>query len=389
MFFYGKPLKRGRCRSLRLQWSSVSKQAIQSSSGECESLGSEDGDCTQSTSSLDSCEIEVSHDSSFNFGSLHKQNIRNLLCNEGLGKYLTQSLGGGLNATSVRTLVLRIADLLMWTYAKHTKQMLQEADVLLWMKEFILKKFKLIAPYVEYLQQDKGRTPATILHTLNDIKKGVIWFLSFRRDENDCDIDEDVLAIQRTDIDPLFHIIKSISRQMTKHLRRERSADPKNTLSGIVFQRHLPVTGLKGLVENLREQMVWLTPFMEKMKTNDYLLLFDKEIYDLYMQTLYASMYVFSPQGRVGGIADLNCKQGIEMLKYGYTQSNAFKTSGTYGYQPVLVADISCALLEHYVLYLRPKVSGASTDSTPTSPLWIKYNGKRAKNYDISHNVTR
>lgn len=316
-----------------------------------------------------------------------KQCVRELLHNQGLAAYLASNVGGGLHQTGIKTLILRLADLLVWTFAKHHGQLLTEANAMQWMKEFITKRFKLIGPYVEYLQRDRERTPATILHNLNDIKKGVIWFLSFRQDDHE-DEDDD-LAIQRPDVDALFHIIKSISRQLGKQLRRDRSSDMKNTLSGIVFQRHLPTSGLKGLVANLREQMNWLTPFMEKTKSNECVTLLDKEIYDLYMQTLYASLYVFSPQGRVGGIADLTCNQGMEMLKYGYTQSNAFKTCGTYGYQPVLIADIASSLLEHYVYYLRPKVSGVETITTPTSPLWIKFNGKRCKNYDISHNVTR
>jgi len=316
----------------------------------------------------------------------HKSHIRDELNAKGLVAYLASPSGGELNMTSINTLVLRLADMLTWTYAKHCSRVLSADACIEWMKEFIVQRFKLIASYVDHLLQTKNRTPATVLHTLNDIKKGVIWFLSFR-DEG---LIDDSLSINRGDIDALFHVIKAISRHLTKVIRRDRSSNDKNTLSGMVFQRHLPTTGLKGLIENLRQQLEWTNAFIEKIKSDsECFMVLDKDMYDMFMQTLFASLYVFSPQGRVGAIAELNCKQGLEMLKYGYTQSNAFKTSATYGYQPVLIADVSATLLHDYIMYLRPRITGIATETSMLSHLWVKFNGKYCTNGDISHSVSR
>lgn len=316
--------------------------------------------------------------------------VRELLIEQGLSTYLASSSGGGLNDTSIKTLLIRVADFLTWTYAKIYNVPLLPVCAMKWMRTVIVLHFKLIGPYVGHLENDKCRSPGTILHTLNDIKKAVIWFLAFRSPIGICESESDELAIQRSDVDPLFHIIRTISRNMTKRMKRDRSSYQKNTLAGIVYQRELPITGLKGLLENVHSQMEWINKFMEKIRSEEEcMMVLDKEIYDLFMQTLYAAIYVCAPQGRVGGIAELSCMQGLEMLKCGFTHSDSFKTNSTYGYQPVIVADISCSLLHDYIYYLRPKIIGASTDSTPKAPLWIQFNGSKCSNTLISHKVTR
>ncbi len=176
---------------------------------------------------------------------------------------------------------------------------------------------------------------------------------------------------------------------MTKKLRHERSAHKDNTYAGNVYQRQLPLRGLKCLIENVREQKCDLDEtFIAVIKNAPYLPL-EKERYELFMQTLFASLYVFSPQGRVGGIADLTCKQGLEMIKRGNAMSRAFKTNSTFGYQPVTIADSSRDLVEFYITHVRPMVAGVPTESNPSAPLWLLFNGNRATNTNISQRVTR
>lgn len=75
----------------------------------------------------------------------------------------------------------------------------------------------------------------------------------------------------------------------------------------------------------------------------------DKTVYDTFMATLYTALWVFTPQGRVGGIRDLRFRQRTEMLEKGFTYSSQFKTSATYGYQPVTLCSISAELFFIYI----------------------------------------
>ncbi len=313
--------------------------------------------------------------------------IRKILLDKGLGTYLESSLGGEVNATSIKTLILRIADLLCWTYGFQYKQPLEPGNVLSWMCSFIKKQFKLIVQYINYLDTNRMRTPSTILHVLNDIKKTVIWYLSFRDEESDKQYEQS-LHIERVDIDPLFNIIKSMTRNINKKMKKDRGSKRRNTLAGIVFDMQLPASGLKGLVEAVRGELSWVTPFVAKLKTTDEWSLLVKEDYDFFMQTLFAALYVFTPQGRVGGIADLTCFQGQEMVQHGFTQSQTFKTSATYGYQPVMIGDLSGILMREYLYTVRPIIAGRKSEETPKDPLWIEYNGVKTINTTISHRVT-
>lgn len=311
--------------------------------------------------------------------------VRQTLTACGLTTFLSSSVGGELTQKTIKTVVLRLAEILCWTYWEANKTPLLPNNIFSWMKALLITNYKLIIPYVSYMQNIKQRSAATILHTLVDIKRSIIWFVSFR---DDVDMDGDT-TIERQDIDALFLTIRSVTKNLKKILRKERSGDDRITLSSIVFQRKLPVDGLKGLVENLRLQMPWVEDYIAKIKNREFSVVIDKDMYDAFMQTLYASFYCFAPQGRIGGIADLLCFNGIEMLKNGFTQSSAFKTCGTYGYQPVVVGDISSVLLQYYIEHVRPIISECPTESSPNEPLWLLFNGSKATNSNISHRVTR
>lgn len=93
---------------------------------------------------------------------------------------------------------------------------------------------------------------------------------------------------------------------------------------------------------------------------------------------LLVSMYVFSSQGRVSGIADMKYQQYFGLIEDGYAMSQSFKTSTTYGYQPVTLAEMSLFLLRLYWEQLRPCIAnmvGEDCISANTS-LFLRYSGE-------------
>ena len=66
---------------------------------------------------------------------------------------------------------------------------------------------------------------------------------------------------------------------------------------------------------------------------------------------IYIYIYVFAPQGRLGGLQSLHIDQARDMIQQGYAVSDTFKTASKYGYQPILLpADI------HWLFQLYLKV---------------------------------
>ncbi len=98
----------------------------------------------------------------------------------------------------------------------------------------------------------------------------------------------------------------------------------------------------------------------------------DNGIYLSFVGLLGAALYVFSPQGRISGIKDMKMSQVDSLFQDGWAESTTFKTSGTYGYQPVTVGVVSMELLRIYVDFVRP-VAASTQVEKPTDFLFIKW----------------
>ena len=103
-----------------------------------------------------------------------------------------------------------------------------------------------------------------------------------------------------------------------------------------------------------------------------------KEEFAHLMQLIFASFYTDTPQGRIAAVATLKKGQGSELFSKGVVNSQIFKTKMKFGYQPVLVGDVSGELLGEYVERVRPCiVSESSSDfDMENSPLWLTSEGQ-------------
>jgi propanediol dehydratase large subunit len=53
-----------------------------------------------------------------------------------------------------------------------------------------------------------------------------------------------------------------------------------------------------------------------------------------------AALHAHAPQGRVGGIKNLQTEEAEGMLAAGFGLSSCFKTASVFGFQPVIIPDI-------------------------------------------------
>jgi len=98
-----------------------------------------------------------------------------------------------------------------------------------------------------------------------------------------------------------------------------------------------------------------------------------KDEYDLFLGLLLSSLYLFSPQGRPGGIVSCTLGQGQVLLRSGVVTSTSFKTRKKYGYQPITLNETSAKLLKMYINEIRPRVKNSSSDRS--SALWLRFDG--------------
>ena len=75
------------------------------------------------------------------------------------------------------------------------------------------------------------------------------------------------------------------------------------------------------------------------------------------------------------GIDDLKLSSAEELIGQGHTMSTKFKTSATYGYQPVTMSSISLELFQIYLELLRPTASQGRWNQ-PQHPLWLNWMGE-------------
>jgi hypothetical protein len=136
----------------------------------------------------------------------------------------------------------------------------------------------------------------------------------------------------------------------------------------------VPARGLEELRECIQNSIKNL-----QYSCRDGNMYFDKDMYKDYMGLLYASLYVFSVQGRISGIEDVKYGQAEELMKHGQVLSDKFKTYSKFTYQPVTLSSTSLKLLEIYLMVFRPKISNGRRDG-PFDSLWLTYDGDAEDN---------
>ena len=137
-----------------------------------------------------------------------------------------------------------------------------------------------------------------------------------------------------------------------------------NSIEAMVESRRWPPGGLPDLQRAVENELPWVT-VLTKAATP-----LTIASYARYMQLMGASLYSFSPQGRVQAVEDFKYGQFRELIREKFVLSNMFKTMTKFGYQPITTNDISSELLSYYVSVIRPKTLCGAND-----PMFVSFTG--------------
>jgi len=100
------------------------------------------------------------------------------------------------------------------------------------------------------------------------------------------------------------------------------------------------------------------------------------QIYIEYVNTLLGNMYAHAPQGRVGGIKNLQTEEAEGMLASGFGLSSCFKTASVFGFQPVIIPDIVKEMFEYYFRVIR-KIILKMNNLLENEYVFINYRGEK------------
>ena len=306
-----------------------------------------------------------------------QEQITKIIENTGYSEHLREDLGGKIKERAIKTATGRIAQFLIQTYA-HKKSKMLEANVkrvTAWSVCVFTKEFRLLTPYVKFLGGTKGLKPSTILTYLDALDTYSKWLVYI----SPCST---ILSNKKQNLDGFKYIVGRYRTSQRKAKKEANSGENSITVQGRVNSLRLPPDGFKGLQQIVAGRFEMASGLI----TERDVLGIDKTVYNEFLGLLIAALYVFVPQGRIGGVQSLQFEDYETMMKMGYAMSSAFKTSAKFGYQPVLSNKQINGLITTYFQKLRPlavknarKRNSIGTTIKDPTWFWLTFSGKHCE----------
>ena len=169
--------------------------------------------------------------------------------------------------------------------------------------------------------------------------------------------------------------IQQTVRGVKKEIRRATKTKDMSIKSA-VEQGKYPSGGRGDLVAVIKKDVDII---QQKFAVGAAFVIITETCYNHLLETLVASLYVLSPQGRVGPLELLVLDSMQDFRKEGFTTSRRFKTvesSSSQRYAAILAPKTSLQLLEIYVMFYRPVSQPRNQVPTPSDPLFLDYQGR-------------
>ena len=162
-------------------------------------------------------------------------------------------------------------------------------------------------------------------------------------------------------------------RGAKRTVRREQKRKDKSIESAVANKQY-PARGMPELQEMVDADVA----AMKLIMNGDPVL--TKVLYSTFLGLLFVLFYIHAPQGRIGGIENLEMKHVAEFNSRGYCLNKAFKTTQKFLYQPVVLNPVIFSMLNIFLSKLRPAIIPQGTDVLRTDPLFVSFDGKQVTN---------
>jgi hypothetical protein len=288
--------------------------------------------------------------------------------NAGLQEYLGSFLGKAKTTENIATCVKRLINYLFWSHIQiNGEKFVWEIPIVDWLVIVLTEHYAKFAEYASYLEKRKGFSASTVCGHLYDIVEVSKWMGYFNVNYS---------GTNKIDLGGFMYVAQAMRKAYSKIKKTHMT---ENDLEMSIANRRLPVGGIKSLMRCVKNDIA--------TAKEDYCNgSIDKFGYKHFMELLFASLYVFSVNGRCGGIEDMKYHQGEQLINHGFAMSRVFKTQATYGYQPVIISKRSKTILKIYLHHIRPLIK-RNEDSISNDPLWLTWEGEKER--EVSRKVTR
>lgn len=268
--------------------------------------------------------------------------------------FLKGDLGGSKNDINTHRVLKNTARFLLWTYYHVNDKPLMPRETVSWLDKIIHQRYTVLSTYTTHCITKLTFSPATIKNHVSDILAACEWYVVYANPLG-------ILPVAA--LFKLKHVAKTIRKAQSK---REKETRARTTMDSQVHARRMPGGGLAELQRAVDNRLPWAAQLDGKI--------IDKETYQLFMGLLYSALYVYSVQGRISGVMDLNYGQASELLTSGYCTTDHFKTRDRWGLQPVTLSAVTHKLLTQYMTQVRPTAC-ESASPLQSDPLWLRFDG--------------
>ena len=253
-----------------------------------------------------------------------QKSVKATLIQVGLQTHLQSTLGGSFSKADSSQAVVRIAVCLSWTFWLANQALgamfpLYGPAAVSWFHTLIIKKYKLVPQYCTHLEVARKLSASTVLNNLNAMSAGAKWLVFY----------SDLIESEPRDVAAFMETLKQHRRVYQK-----KKAESKGNFSvqSAVAERTWPAGGIEELQAICKQRG---DEFMV-LHGNKMLHELDKKIFREGQRLTFAHMYVFAPQGRKSGIADVKSHQYDDLKDIGHALSEEFKTRLSHKYQAIL-----------------------------------------------------
>ncbi len=213
--------------------------------------------------------------------------VGKVLTDKGIVEHFHSLCGGRQKPAVLKYIVRRTSQLLIWTHFYHFHTNLAIDSVIQWFAELIETYYMCLERFVTwYLDEIKGLSASTCYNYLCDLTKSFKWFIWYRHDRRN------EYPVDGTSAGGFADLLTQLRKNLKPAQQKQRV---DNTLRNMVENHRFPKGGIHELRQHLEDGIHWAISVSPEKVINR------KLDYNRFLSIIVNALYLFSPQGRIGG----------------------------------------------------------------------------------------
>jgi hypothetical protein len=247
-------------------------------------------ECNDSSSGSDSSykdETIVINVRDLKLNATHCSLVGKVLMDKGIAEHFNSLCGGRQKPVVLKYIVRRTSQLLIWTHFYHFLTNLTIDSVIQWFAELIETYYMCLERFVTwYLDEIQGLSASTCYNYLCDLAKAFKWFIWYRHDRRN------EYPVDGTSAGGFADLLTQLRKNLKPAQQKQRV---ENTLRNMVANHRFPKGGIHELRQHLEDGIHWAISISpDKIVSR-------KLDYNRFLSIIVNALYLFSPQGRIGG----------------------------------------------------------------------------------------